>query len=436
MATPWNSTWSRATKTRRCGFRGRVYRVQDYSGPAARGRLYNELAEREYTVVGILCSNEAIMTKWKWMLAARLPAKIFVINEFAGFLFARLRPLAEHRWNSLRVRLGLSGSAIAPALGRLLLFPFSLAFLLLFAAVVHTRRRIRLIMKAVFIEQPGDAERSALRRFPQARTRRRPGAGEARRRGREFYRHLSAHRPLQDSVARRARHGRRRHRRSPWRRRQWIAGWAIPSPGPWRAAATPNTPPCPAQFLVKVPAGLDLRQAAAAMLQGMTAHYLTHSTFPIEPGHTALVHAAAGGTGRLISQMVKLRGGRVIGTAGTREKAEVARAAGADDVILYREQDVVAEVKRLTDGKGVDVVYDGVGEATFMQSIDCLKPRGMMALFGQSSGPVKPVDPCCCRTKGRCFSPGRRSATTLRPMKSSGAPAMCWAGFSIRNWIC
>ncbi len=159
----------------------------------------------------------------------------------------------------------------------------------------------------------------------------------------------------------------------------------------------------PAHFLVKVPAGLDLRQAAAAMLQGMTAHYLTHSTFPIEPGHTALVHAAAGGTGRLLSQMIKLRGGRVIGTAGTREKAEVARAAGAGDVILYREQDVVAEVKRLTDGKGVDVVYDGVGEATFMQSIDCLKPRGMMALFGQSSGPVKPVDPALLQNKGSLF---------------------------------
>jgi NADPH2:quinone reductase len=159
----------------------------------------------------------------------------------------------------------------------------------------------------------------------------------------------------------------------------------------------------PSHLLVKVPAGLDLRQAAAAMLQGMTAHYLTHSTFPIEPGHTALVHAAAGGTGRLISQMIKLRGGRVIGTAGTREKAEVARAAGAADVILYREQDVVAEVKRLTDGKGVDVVYDGVGEATFMQSIDCLKPRGMMALFGQSSGPVKPVDPALLQNKGSLF---------------------------------
>ncbi len=159
----------------------------------------------------------------------------------------------------------------------------------------------------------------------------------------------------------------------------------------------------PAQFLVKVPSGLDLRQAAAAMLQGMTAHYLTHSTFPIEPGNVALVHAAAGGTGRLISQMVKLRGGRVIGTAGSSEKAEVARAAGADEVILYREQDIVAEVKRFTDGKGVDVVYDGVGEATFMQSLDSLKPRGMMALFGQSSGPVKSFDPQLLNTKGSLF---------------------------------
>jgi len=125
------------------GFRGRVYRVQDYAGPSARGRLYRELAERQYSVVGILCSNEPIMTKWKWMLAARLRAKIFVINEFAGFLFldrGHWRNIAEF----LRVRLGLSGSAVAPALGRLLLFPFSLVFLLLFAAVVHTKRRIRI----------------------------------------------------------------------------------------------------------------------------------------------------------------------------------------------------------------------------------------------------------------------------------------------------
>src|SRR6266404_6589453 len=185
----------------------------------------------------------------------------------------------------------------------------------------------------------------------------------------------------------------------------------------------------PAQFLVKVPAALDLRQAAAAMLQGMTAHYLTHSTFPIEPGHTALVHAAAGGTGRLISQMVKMRGGRVIGTAGTREKAEVARAAGADEVILYREQDLVAEVKRFTDGKGVDVVYDGVGEATFMGSIDSLRLRGMMALFGQASGPVKPFDPLLLMTKGALF--------LTRPTLGnySSPDELKWRSGDVLGWI-
>ena len=125
------------------GFRGRVYRVQDYSGPAARGRLYRELAAREYSVVGILCSNEPIMTKWKWMLAVRLRAKVFVINEFAAFLWVDYGHWPNIK-EFMRVRLGLSGSAVAPALGRLLLFPFSLAFLLLFAAVVHTRRRIRI----------------------------------------------------------------------------------------------------------------------------------------------------------------------------------------------------------------------------------------------------------------------------------------------------
>jgi NADPH2:quinone reductase len=185
----------------------------------------------------------------------------------------------------------------------------------------------------------------------------------------------------------------------------------------------------PAQFLVKVPASLELRQAAAAMLQGMTAHYLTHSTFPIEPGHTALVHAAAGGTGRLISQMVKLRGGRVIGTAGTREKAEVARAAGADDVILYREQDLVAEVKRFTDGKGVDVVFDGVGEATFMQSLDSLKQRGTLALFGQASGPVKPFDPLLMMTKGSLF--------VTRPTLTNYASPdeIRWRSGDVLGWI-
>ncbi|MEO8051606.1 MAG: quinone oxidoreductase [Acidobacteriota bacterium] len=185
----------------------------------------------------------------------------------------------------------------------------------------------------------------------------------------------------------------------------------------------------PAKVLVKVPAGLDLRQAAAAMLQGMTAHYLTHSTFPIEPGHVALVHAAAGGTGRLISQMVKLRGGRVIGTAGTREKAEVARQAGADEVILYREQDLVAEVKRFTDGKGVDVVYDGVGEATFLQSLDSLKPRGMMALFGQSSGPVKAFDPLLLNAKGSLFLTRPTLANYASPDEIK------WRSGDVLGWI-
>ena len=185
----------------------------------------------------------------------------------------------------------------------------------------------------------------------------------------------------------------------------------------------------PAHLVVKIPAGLSAQQAAAAMLQGMTAHYLTHSTFAIEPGHTALVHAAAGGTGRLISQMVKLRGGRVIGTAGTREKAETARKAGADEVILYREQDIVSEVKRLTDGKGVEVVYDGVGEATFMQSLDCLKPRGMMVAFGNASGPVKPVDLLVLSAKGSLF--------LTRPTLAnySSPDEVKWRSSDVLGWI-
>jgi NADPH2:quinone reductase len=212
---------------------------------------------------------------------------------------------------------------------------------------------------------------------------------------------------------------------------QGVTGWRAGDPVAWAMSrgSYAEYAAVPAQFLVKVPAGLDLRQAAAAMLQGMTAHYLTHSTFPIEPGHTALVHAAAGGTGRLISQMVKLRGGRVIGTAGTREKAEVARQAGAGDVILYREQDLVAEVKRLTDGKSVDVVYDGVGEATFLQSLDCLKPRGMMAAFGQSSGPIKPFDPLLLSTKGSLF--------LTRPTLAnySSPDEVKWRSTDVLGWI-
>jgi len=159
----------------------------------------------------------------------------------------------------------------------------------------------------------------------------------------------------------------------------------------------------PGWQLVRVPDHTDLNSAAAAMLQGMTAHYLTHSTFPLKPGQTCLVHAAAGGAGRLIVQMAKMRGARVLGTTSTEAKAELARQAGIDEVIFYTRQDFEAEVKRLTDGHGVDVVYDSVGAPTYMQGLNCLRPRGMMVLFGQSGGKVPPLDPAILNTKGSLF---------------------------------
>lgn len=159
----------------------------------------------------------------------------------------------------------------------------------------------------------------------------------------------------------------------------------------------------PAARLVKLPEGLSARQGAAAMLQGMTAHYLACSTYPLQPGDTCLVHAAAGGVGQLLCQIAKLRGTRVIGTASTEEKARLARNAGADYVILYTQQDFVAEVKRLTEGRGVQVVYDGVGRETFDKGLDCLARRGMMVLFGGSSGPVPPFDPQTLNAKGSLF---------------------------------
>jgi len=148
----------------------------------------------------------------------------------------------------------------------------------------------------------------------------------------------------------------------------------------------------PDKYLVRVPEGVEFIDAAAVMLQGMTAYYLVRETFPLKPGHTALIHAAAGGTGRLVVQMAKMAGARVIATAGSPEKAAIAREAGADEVLLYEEQDWVAEVKKLTGGVGVDVVYDSVGRATALKGLDCLKPLGMMVSFGQSSGPVEAFD--------------------------------------------
>jgi NADPH:quinone reductase len=159
----------------------------------------------------------------------------------------------------------------------------------------------------------------------------------------------------------------------------------------------------PAERLVPLPDRVTTRQAAAILLQGMTAHYLTVSTYPLSHGHTCLVHAAAGGVGLLLCQMAKRRGARVIGTVSTEEKAALAREAGADEVILYTQTDFETEVKRLTGGAGVNVNYDSVGRTTFLKGLNCLVPRGLMALYGQSSGPVDPIDPQLLNQKGSLF---------------------------------
>jgi NADPH2:quinone reductase len=155
--------------------------------------------------------------------------------------------------------------------------------------------------------------------------------------------------------------------------------------------------------LVAVPDGVSIRDAAALMLQGMTAHYLACSTFPLGPSHTALVHAAAGGTGRLLVQIAKRRGARVIGTTSSADKERLAREAGADEMIRYTEAEFDVEARRLTGGRGVDVVYDSVGATTFERSLNCLRPRGMMVLFGQSSGTVPPFDPQVLNRKGSLY---------------------------------
>ena len=159
----------------------------------------------------------------------------------------------------------------------------------------------------------------------------------------------------------------------------------------------------PADRLVWIPETITFEQAAAAMLQGMTAHYLVNSTYPLKKGETALIHAAAGGVGLLLVQMAKNIGARVIGTVGSPDKAKLAREAGADEVINYTEQDFETETRRLTDGKGVHVVYDGVGQSTFEKDLNVLRPRGYLVLFGASSGPVAPVDPVKLLQKGSLF---------------------------------
>lgn len=159
----------------------------------------------------------------------------------------------------------------------------------------------------------------------------------------------------------------------------------------------------PAAKLLHVPEAISLEQAAAVLLQGMTAHYLALSTFPLKPGDTALMHAAAGGVGHLLVQIGRKRGARIIATVSTDEKAQLARMVGADEVILYSQVDFEAEVKRLTAGRGVEVVYDSVGKTTFARSLNCLKPRGMLVLYGQASGPVEPINLQILNQKGSLF---------------------------------
>lgn len=185
----------------------------------------------------------------------------------------------------------------------------------------------------------------------------------------------------------------------------------------------------PAWRLVPLPDDVDFETAAALMLQGMTAHYLTHSTFPLEPGHTALVHAAAGGAGFLLTQAARRRGAVVYGTVGSAEKAALAREAGAHEVIDYSTHDFEAEVKRLTGGRGVDVVYDSVGASTFDRSLNCLRPRGYMVLFGTSSGPVRPIDPAILGIKGSLFltRPGlNRYTATQEEIRERAADLFAW----------
>ncbi len=185
-----------------------------------------------------------------------------------------------------------------------------------------------------------------------------------------------------------------------------------------------------ASLLVKVPPAIALDLAAASMLQGMTAHYLTHSTHPLQPGEICLVHAAAGGAGQWIVAAAKIRGAQVIGTVSTDEKAAIARSVGCDHVINYSTTDFAAEVKRITEGRGVDVVYDSVGAATWERSLDSLRPRGMMVSFGNASGPVPEIQPLLLNKKGSIY--------LTRPSLAHYAAKreeLDWRASDVFNWI-
>jgi NADPH2:quinone reductase len=186
----------------------------------------------------------------------------------------------------------------------------------------------------------------------------------------------------------------------------------------------------PEKLLAILPEEVRFEDGAAIMLQGMTAHYLTHSTFKLESGQTCLIHAAAGGAGLALVQIAKIRGATVIGTTSTDEKAQLAKEHGADHVILYTQTDFVSEVKRLTDNEGVPVVYDSVGSSTFHKSLDCLRPRGMMVTFGQSSGPIGKIDPLVLMQKGSLFLTRPNLAQYI-----SNAEELRWRSSDLFNWI-
>jgi NADPH2:quinone reductase len=186
----------------------------------------------------------------------------------------------------------------------------------------------------------------------------------------------------------------------------------------------------PADKLVRVPEGVTFDQAAALMLQGMTAHYLAHSTFPLKAGDTCLIHAAAGGVGLLLVQIAKRAGARVFGTVSTAEKAALAEAAGADVVIRYTEENFVERVRELTNLRGVDVVYDSVGASTWEGSLDCLRPRGMMVTFGNASGPVQPISPLLLSAKGSIFL----TRPTLAHYIASPED-LAWRAGDLFNWV-
>jgi len=186
----------------------------------------------------------------------------------------------------------------------------------------------------------------------------------------------------------------------------------------------------PQSSLVELPENISFENGAAVMLQGMTAHYLTHSTFNLKSGQACLIHAAAGGAGLLLVQIAKIAGATVIGTVSTEAKAQLAKENGADHIIRYTEQDFVKEVKQITGGKGVDVVYDSVGKTTFHQSLDCLRPRGMMASFGQSSGPIGEIDPLVLSQKGSLFLTRPSLANYV-----SDPAELAWRAADLFKWL-